>query len=576
MRGSGVTQRPASVLCALVLSLFWLAALAAADPACAQKVVNPDFALPPAAGTAQGIIVDPATSPQIGWTFTSTTVAAPTSSGVQQNGSAFGAPVAPNGEQQTAYINNLGTISQNIDFKEAGDYALSFHIAARAAGVPSGSAQSITVTIEGQQYGPYKPESSSSFNKITIPFSIKEPNPSVELKFSGCGLGSGCSVQTGEVTTDFIAEVEIAAVAPQITKGPADIDPTTKVELTGDHFGPAKGTVRIHFPSDSKVAFENKSPHGKSKSDLFLDVPGKWDNTITTEALDSASAVGAPAEQTVEITVIGANGATSNVWKAKFHDTPAITGVSPNSITPGQSFNVKGWDFGADAGTVTIHFPADIFHSPSLDSKGDKDAQIDKSKWTPSVVNATVPKNVTAVVEQDVDISLTPKGGKASNARKEKFNPTMVMVLVPGLVSQCANNTSLDLCNPAPGNYSGSGLDCLNPLGEPVPLVNSIQGFHMACFGFNSDSGQDVYAANVILPWWTITKVDYEEWPPLTPGVWGDAGSNGTMQFTLTPSVFPAPLIIVTINWHIGAEGGIVYYAFNMWAKGPAGVQAVP
>ena len=568
MRGSGTAPRPASVLGALVLSLFWLAA---PDRACAQKVINPDFALPSAAGTPQGIVVDPATSPQIGWTFTSTSVAAPTSSGVQQNGSAFGAPTAPNGEQQTAYINNLGTISQHIDFKETGDYTLSFHIASRAAGVPSGSAQSITVTIGGQQYGPFKPESNSSFNKVTIPFSIKEPDPSVELKFAGCGLGSGCSAQTGEVTTDFIAEVEIAAVVPQITKGPADIDPTSKVDLTGEHFGTAKGTVRIHFPSDSKVAFDNKSPHGKSKSDLFLDVPGKWDNTITTEALDSASAVGAPAEQTVEITLIGANGAASNVWKAKFHNTPVITGLSPNSITPGQSFNVKGWDFGADDGTVTIHFPADLFHSPSLDSKGDKDAQIDKGKWTPSVVKATVPKDITAVVEQDVEISLTPKGGKASNTRKEKFNPIMEMSLAIVVVQQCANNTSIDLCNPAPGSYS-TGSVCLGlPDGGIADLGPNIYGYHLSCAWFASDTGTDIYSGiSSPPPWWMVTEVDHS-WEGVPPGVWENESGNGSqLQYTISPAM-PAPIVTVTVNWNI-SPGGAVNYAFNVWMKGPRGV----
>jgi hypothetical protein len=53
---------------------------------------------------------------------------------------------APNGEQQTGFMYNLGTISQNIDFKQAGDYTLSFYIAARAHALPSGSTQSIMVT----------------------------------------------------------------------------------------------------------------------------------------------------------------------------------------------------------------------------------------------------------------------------------------------------------------------------------------------------------------------------------------------------------------------------------------------
>ena len=535
-------------------------------------MINPDFALPSAAGAASGYIIDPPTTSQTGWKFENYAGGANNISGVQQNGSGLGGPNAPNGEQQTGFMYNLGTISQNIDFKQAGDYTLSFYIAARAGGLPSGSAQSIMVTIGGEQYGPYKPQSSSSFNKITIPFTIKEANPSVELKFAGCGLGSGCTLQTGELTTDFVAEVKIVPLAPQITKGPTDIDPTSKIELTGEHFGPAKGTIRIHFPSESQVAFQNKSPHGKSKSDLYLDVPGKWGDTITSEALDSASAVGAPAEQTVEITVIAANGASSDVWKAKFHDTPAITGVSPNSITPGQSFNVKGWDFGADTGTVTIHFTDNLFHSSSLDSKDDKDAQIDKGKWTPSVVNATVPKGVTAVVAQDVDISLTPKGGKASNAWKEKFNPTMDMDLAPVVVAQCASNTSLDLCNPAPGSYSGGGV-CLGIDAAGIaPFGSNIWGYHQSCAWFSTDTGTDIYSAIVAPPWWTITKVDHS-WEGVPPGVWEDDGNGATIEYDVNP-LPPAPVVTVTVNWNI-TPGGLADYAFNVWMKGPAGVPPV-
>jgi hypothetical protein len=300
-----------------------------------------------------------------------------------------------------------------------------------------------------------------------------------------------------------------------------------------------------------------------------LDVPGKWGDTITSEALDSASAVGAPAEQTVEITVIAANGASSDVWNAKFHDTPAITGVSPDSITPGQSFNVKGWDFGADNGTVTIHFTDNLFHSSSLDSKADKDAQIDKGKWTPSVVNATVPKGVTAVVAQDVDISLTPKGGKASNSWKEKFNPTMDMDLAPVVVAQCASNTSLDLCNPAPGSYSGGGV-CLGIDAAGIaPFGSNIWGYHQSCAWFSTDTGTDIYSAIVAPPWWTITKVDHS-WEGVPPGVWEDDGNGATIEYDVNP-LPPAPVVTVTVNWNI-TPGGLADYAFNVWMKGPAGV----
>lgn len=109
-------------------------------------MINPDFALPSAAGAAGGYIIDPPTTSQTGWKFENYTGGENNISGVQQNGSGLGGPNAPNGEQQTGFIYNLGTISQNIDFKQAGDYTLSFYIAARAHALPSGSTQSIMVT----------------------------------------------------------------------------------------------------------------------------------------------------------------------------------------------------------------------------------------------------------------------------------------------------------------------------------------------------------------------------------------------------------------------------------------------
>jgi hypothetical protein len=266
-----------------------------------------------------------------------------------------------------------------------------------------------------------------------------------------------------------------------------------------------------------------------------------------------------------------ANGASSNVWKAKFHNTPVITGVSPNSITPGQSFNVKGWDFGADTGAVTIHFPLNLFHSASLDSKDNKDAQIDKGKWTPSVVKATVPDGVTAVVQQDVEISLTPKGGKASGTRKEKFNPIMEMSAAPVVVQECNNGTSLDLCNPAPGSYSGGGV-CLGlPDGGIAALGPNIYGYHQSCAWFGSDTGTDIYSGIAAPPtWWMITEVDHS-WEGVPPGVWENQSGNGSqLQYTISP-VMPAPIVTVTVNWNI-SPGGLVNYAFNVWMKGPRGV----
>jgi hypothetical protein len=56
---------------------------------------------------------------------------------------------------------------------------------------------------------------------------------------------------------------EINPVAPQIAKGPNEVDPTSTVELSGQNFGCDKGKIRMHFtsplegahwPSDIKAA----------------------------------------------------------------------------------------------------------------------------------------------------------------------------------------------------------------------------------------------------------------------------------------------------------------------------------
>jgi Protein of unknown function (DUF642) len=519
----------------------------------AQQVVNPSFELP-VAGPPNNYIEDPTTSSAIGWQF-SGPAGTKNESGVQKNGSGFDAPATTDG-QQSAFILNGGTISQAIEFKKGGDYELSFKMAAQAGPTP---AEPVTVDLGGP-LGAHSPPSNTSFNTVTVPFQITAGTHT--LKFQG----TEPFVSLNRVV--FIDEVAIKPVAPEITKGPdGDLDPTSKVTLTVKHAGKDKGKVRIHFPSPSAVKFDNST----SKDNLDLDVPGTWndDGTITTVPILQASSRGAVDEQTVDVTVIAADGQQSSPVHAKFHNTPAITGVSPDSITPGQSFNVKGWDFGADAGTVTIHFTDNLFHSSSLDSKDDKDAQIDKAKWTPSVVNATVPKGITAVVAQDVDISLTPKGGKASNAWKEKFNPTMAMDFAPVAVAQCANNTSLDLCNPAPGSYSGGGV-CLGLDAAGIaPFGTSIWGYHQSCAWFSTDTGTDIYSAIVAPPWWTITKIDHS-WEGVPPGVWEDDGDGATIEYDLNP-LPPAPIITVTVNWNI-TPGGLADYAFNVWMKGPVGV----
>jgi hypothetical protein len=99
----------------------------------------------------------------IGWTFSA-------SSGIQHNGSAWGAASAPDGSQ-AAFIRSTGTITQRLTLN-AGKYMLSFKVARRACCV-SPNVQPIKVMLDGTQVGKPVSPTSTSFTTFSIPFSVK-------------------------------------------------------------------------------------------------------------------------------------------------------------------------------------------------------------------------------------------------------------------------------------------------------------------------------------------------------------------------------------------------------------------
>ena len=75
-----------------------------------------------------------------GWTFV-------LSSGIARNGSPW-VNTAPEG-MQTAYIQNTGTITQDVEIENAGFYVLTF----KAANRPSYNADNLAVSFNGSQVG---------------------------------------------------------------------------------------------------------------------------------------------------------------------------------------------------------------------------------------------------------------------------------------------------------------------------------------------------------------------------------------------------------------------------------------
>ncbi len=120
--------------------------------------MNPSFEIPALSG---GYQYNPSTS-GIGWAFAS-------SSGIQGNGSAWGAAAAPDGSQ-TAFVQATGSISQTLNLN-AGGYTLSFQAARRGCCVAP-YVQPIQVSVDGVPVGGVVSPASTSFGGVSIPISI--------------------------------------------------------------------------------------------------------------------------------------------------------------------------------------------------------------------------------------------------------------------------------------------------------------------------------------------------------------------------------------------------------------------
>ena len=120
--------------------------------------VNPSFELP---SLGSGFQYNP-TGAGVGWTFSS-------GSGIQANGSAWGAAPAPDGKQ-TAFVQGTSTLSQSLSFT-AGTYTLSFQAARRACCLAP-NVQPVKVTVDGTQIGSLVSPPGTSFSAVSIPFSV--------------------------------------------------------------------------------------------------------------------------------------------------------------------------------------------------------------------------------------------------------------------------------------------------------------------------------------------------------------------------------------------------------------------
>jgi hypothetical protein len=109
-------------------------------------------------------------------------------SGIEGNGSVWGAPAAPDGVQ-SAFIQNQsgnnGSISQSFSISSGGSYSVSFKAALRGYQIGS-SAETFSVSLDGAILGTYSPANTTSFTSYTAP-SVTLASGSHTLTFTGNG-----------------------------------------------------------------------------------------------------------------------------------------------------------------------------------------------------------------------------------------------------------------------------------------------------------------------------------------------------------------------------------------------------
>jgi hypothetical protein len=167
----------------------------AANPSFAQ-IANGSFETPAAAT----YVYDP----------TGTTWIFGGDSGIEHNGSVFGAPAAPSGVQaaflQRGTSGNIASISQTFNVPTPGTYKITFEAALREYNT-SGTQMSFNVTLDGSMIGSFKPTSTAFASFSTNAVTLTAATHTVTF----------IDTQTAADTSDFI---DLVALTPSATPPP--------------------------------------------------------------------------------------------------------------------------------------------------------------------------------------------------------------------------------------------------------------------------------------------------------------------------------------------------------------------
>jgi hypothetical protein len=425
------------------------------------------------------------------------------------------------------------------------------------------------VSAGAQTFGPFEATSAASFDPVTIPFKVVGTEAQM-LIFYGESL---VFVANQEDHVAYIDAVSIKPVVPKILSGPSDIDPDSAILLSGENFGLPTGQIKVAFRNASVEPFSNGDG---SKTEFHLKTVGSDTFAESDTPIDVAHPQGAVDGQTVDITIATAAGfQSSNVWRARFHNKAVITS-GPGTITPGQSFILRGWDFDSKAecssekrGTVTVRFSDKSYKSfpnqgPSNASDTDLVIPILGSGCLSDSIKVRLPADTAGVVAQAVQIIYESPGGRKSNPWPAQFAPKLETIAFPWqLVGvNCSDQSAHDACN-IPDDSTDSECGWFDGLGSDWPDT-SIVAVHVGCWGLDSDNGTDAY----------VTMVSSSRGWSMSTGVSvSPAVANASYSTNAVPIAFATTSgLVFNVNWHIGAEGGAIWYGGPIYITGPVGV----
>ena len=173
-------------------------------------------------------------------------------SGIASNGSGFGNPPAPEGDQ-VGLLQAHGSMTQTVEVTETGSYVLEFRAAQRAG---TGSNQLLQFSVDGVDVASVRPVGTAFRSYVTAPFFLAAGTHQVKLRGGGSGGGND---------TAFLDAVRIARRDPD----------TVRTQTAYDGLNPyadfdGQGTLRTRYLHGPAVDWLLARSDATNETDWYL------------------------------------------------------------------------------------------------------------------------------------------------------------------------------------------------------------------------------------------------------------------------------------------------------------------